>query len=473
MFADSCFIDGVILMSDIRLPPLAPSLIAVGQPALLTSDSPRGGGLYDLSGLDSEDFAFSADGVRYWWRPSSAVTTSSCYTGPNAPDSFNVTLCQEVRYDGSHYGQNLVNQPIFPDFLGESYGTTTVLTSSGLFLQGSDAEYCRGGQLIAFKAVHTAVFLVCDPSACYPHFLNSSYTSDADSCFYTFYIATNAACPQYRLPDPRPVWAVAPSFVIPAGTCGGAGFDVSQSAVDMAAASEEFLSILVVYLLHPCGNITGTLFMIGQVEYDLLYLGIPYASIAPWKDPTWLAVPGGVQLSLYYQDEFGVTTEALVLFLCVPSALTPCFAFVVKSTDWTVDGPSLTTAVVWTVQACSCKEPHSAAVRGSELDLVSVRRWCLYLSTVGAVDLSQVVYDYAPLTMTVRLCGAVSVPECPANSSLACGGTHRPRPRATSHGTGRSSSSPISAHPSTPSPPTPGTRTSTARALPRSGRACR
>ena len=153
-----------------------------------------GGGVYNLSTLDSTDFNFTSGGSPFWYRPCSAVTTSTC-TGSLLPTSF----CQFGQYSLG-YG-------------GTSLSTTYTSYSGGLLIQIQDGTLCNG---IFPRATNT--FLVCNASATTPYLTLFTETpggtagtgGNGDSfCHYTTIIQTNAVCttlPAIAQPTPTIVY---------------------------------------------------------------------------------------------------------------------------------------------------------------------------------------------------------------------------------------------------------------------------
>ena len=153
-----------------------------------------GGGVYDLTALDSTDIFFNVTigpvGL-YWYRPCSAVNTSTC-TGTTLPTSY----CQ---YGGYSLGYG-----------GTPGSTTYTVTTTGLLIQQQDGTVCNG-----YFPRESNVYLVCNASATTPLFGGFSEAPQGTAnlgsngynyCHYTSIIQTAAVCTQ----NPAAVIAATP-----------------------------------------------------------------------------------------------------------------------------------------------------------------------------------------------------------------------------------------------------------------------
>ena len=163
------------------------SPLAVSTPGYSFTSTTCGGGLYDLSSLDSSDFSFlDSSGTQYYWRPCSSVTNVQCASA--LPSSW----CQlgDIAYSLANVG----NQ------------ATTVYTrlSNGLLIQTQDGTSCGYGFPRAGN-----VQLVCNTTATSPWLYNygeanggygEETTNGEGYCHYTAVIHTSAVC--NLLPQP-------------------------------------------------------------------------------------------------------------------------------------------------------------------------------------------------------------------------------------------------------------------------------
>ena len=154
----------------------------------------------------------------------------------------------------------------------------------------------------------------CDPTASsQPVFLNITYSgtpmrnaANNTQCHYDLYIATAAVCPSLRLPANPPPWTLPYDVPYKHGQCGGAGFDMSASAIDLSVLVDSVSECW----LHPCGNVTGTSYMLYEVFYEFPTYGpvvlplstYPTSEDYPQTVPIWTVLEGGMQyVSTYLQ----------------------------------------------------------------------------------------------------------------------------------------------------------------------------
>ena len=433
------------------LPPIPRPAIPVGLPMSPFANTVDlvpgcGAGLYDLSALDASDLEFDSLGQHFWWRPC-ALTTPASTCGNWT------TLCLGTpAFAGSDYNSPLAGGPavaydLFIDDLDDWELPMYTLTSFGLLIQTKNGVICPDPQYNARAQVN--VYLVCDPTApCDAVFLNLTYSStmagdgtNVTQCHYDLYIATAAVCPSLRLPAAAPPpWTLPYDVPYKHGQCGGAGFDVSASAIDLSVFDGETGQ----YWLHPCGNVTGSSYMLYDTFYDGLYSAdyiIPLSTyindaeyLSPLQAaPVWSVIEGGVQfVSTFVPDpsqDYGITSiVTTVQFLCVAEAETPWLAFVVVDAI----GQNAYTAVIWTEQACGCPSYPAppAYVNGTTWTSAVCGGGLYNLSSLQGVDLYAPIEDpefdddvglfgFNQTVFIFRACGEpVSYPGCPANTSL-------------------------------------------------------
>ena len=397
--AYGCRTSATVFTSLTCLPPLPAAAIPLGLPLSSLGWADCGAPLFDLSSLDSSDLRFSSDGVEYWWRPCSSTSSSSCRGG--------ASFC------GGGLSLAYASNTSVPWSSGVQL-TSLVAVDSGLLMQTANGQDCVStiAELLQPQTVNT--LLVCDPRACSPIFLN--LTVHGLDCRYTLYISTDAVCPDKRLPSPAQPWEQ-PAPVSPAAhTCGGAGYDVSQSGVDMTALASDG----TVIQLHPCGNVTGSPYMMYAAQPQLVVMGW-YAKLPSVSALLWGGIKGGVQLTLDFdvpESEQQTQAETAVQFLCLPTAVRPYFAFAV------LDYASYYyVAVIWTAQACSC---NSSAIAAATTETENAS-WQTAVCGGGAFNLTAIAaqdwvvqnLDSLP-SIVFNVCGAVRLPgfDCPANSSV-------------------------------------------------------
>ena len=267
--SSNCNFNAQLFTRLVCLPPLGRAEVPLGLPVspyanTVTLMDGCGAGLYDLSALDAVDLSFTSSGQRYWWRPCGRRAPAGTCFG-------NTTLCLDVHPNPrSNYSTGLASGPLYPsmgvtDALEDWRLPMYTLTLDGLLIQTKNGDFCNNTQQYWARS-QVNVHLVCDPAVTRAAaFLNMTYSTaggeqtGVDQCHYTLYIATAAVCPSQRLPSAPAPWtllsAVAPP---PAGTCAGAGFDVSASAVDLYAVD----ALAGTYALHACGNFSGGTYML-------------------------------------------------------------------------------------------------------------------------------------------------------------------------------------------------------------------
>ena len=290
--------------------PVNPNLItAVGEPF---ASPVCGGGLFDLSTLNTADIPYIGNGYYWYVRPCQTVSN------PNCTSAQPTSLCQ---YAGGGNAYSISNYVA-------TTGTPTVYTLTqqgstyGLMMQIQDGAVCNN----QFPRVAILTF-VCDTTASTP-VISSIVESPIIYCHYTVTIRTTAVCgapvstngglpPNTQIP-PTQSTALTPSTPV---TCGGAGFDVSMSNTDLFY--QQFGGYT--YYLHPCGVFQGkqpcqgTNVSFCQASSDVLGNSWVVSYYNQSASQQWVQMPTGVQLTVTDGDSCGGAAQfryAVYNFIC-------------------------------------------------------------------------------------------------------------------------------------------------------------
>jgi hypothetical protein len=137
-------------------------------------------------------------------------------------------------------------------------------------------------------------------------------------------------------------------------------------------------------------------------------------------DLLWHEIRGGVQLTLdYFPDvddyDFDSPAETWIQWLCVATAISPHHASVFMD-----QYNEYYRAVIWTAQACGCNSSAIAVCNSLSLGA----SWNTEVCGGGVFNQSAIAAQewVAPFSegsdFFFRVCGAVELPNCPANSSV-------------------------------------------------------
>ena len=370
-----------------------------------------GGGLFDLSSLNNADMNFNTSGgSQFWFRPCAPVSNGICNC--IQPASFCQNNCNLV----ANY-----NPSASPTVYTLTQTTTNGVTSPGLLMQIADGAVCAG----QFPRVGIIQF-VCDQTATTPVVTNV-VESPIIFCHYTATVRTNAVCtllPSANSGTPASTQQ-APTLsqaVLPAGytpTCGGAGFDVSQSNTDLFYISFGAYT----YYAHPCGAIQGANPCGGQTSMcQVLNSPNPgtdsegYYIASRWNSTLatqaqWVAMPNGVQMTIATGDSCGSTAlnrYAVYNFICDTSATYPQLNYVYEIEECHYE------AYISTVQACTqyAQLLGSNATVGATFFSDTCGGGVYPLSKLSGVEMYQNATAAVPFSYYVRVCSQVANPSC-------------------------------------------------------------
>ena len=382
-------------------PPNPTLITAVGEPFA----SPMcGGGLFDLSSLNVNDLVWVGNGYTWFIRPCATVITSNCSSAQ--PTSF----CQYS--SGSAYSvANYVGSAATPTV----YTLTSQNGNNGLTMQIQDGTICAN----QFPRVGILNF-VCDTTA-----TTAVVTSVVESaiifCHYTATIRTSAVCGTPLSTNGGTTGGntqQAPTIsnmAITAGyvpSCGGAGFDVSASNIDMFYQQYGGYT----YYVHPCGNFQNVMpCPAGTSMCQAANDGSGSAYIASrWNTtipPQWLPTPNGVQMTIATGDGCGSTAVnryAVYNFVCDTSATTPQLSYVYEIEECHYE------AYIATVQACT--QYQALTQSNANVGAVFLSNTCgggvFPLSTISGTELYQNASSATDFSYVLRPCGNVQNPNC-------------------------------------------------------------
>ena len=381
-----------------------PNLItAVGEPF---ASPVCGGGLYDLSSLNTQDLAWT-QGYTYWLRPCQTVSNSSCASVQ--PTSF----CQSGPQSVANYAATSGSPTVYT--LTQQTGSSGSSTY-GLTMQIADGSMCNG----YFPRVGIINF-VCNPSAT-TAVLTSVVESAIINCHYTATVSTSVVCGAPLATNGgltgdtqrAPVLTnQAPNTYAP--TCGGAGFDVSQSNTDMFY--QQFGGYT--YYVHPCGNFVGkqpcpagvSMCQVANDGSASYYIASRWNASQDSSQAQWLAVPNGVQMTIATGDGCGGAAQAryaVLNFVCDTSAVNPQLSYIYEIEECHYE------AYIATVQACTQYQAllPSHANAGQTWTSNICGGGVYPLSTLSAVEFYQNVTATSTFSYILRVCANVQNPNC-------------------------------------------------------------
>ena len=419
----ACTYVAIIYTQQACQPPNPNLITAVGEPF---ASPVCGGGLYDLSALNTADIAWNGNGYQWYIRPCQLVGNANCTAVQ--PTSF----CQ-IASNG--YATSVSNYVA-------TTGTPTVYTLTqqgstyGLMMQIQDGNVCNN----QFPRVAILTF-VCDNTASTPVITNI-VESPISYCHYTATIRTTAVCgapvstnggqPSNTLLAPTQSPTLMPSTPV---TCGGAGFDLSTSNTDLFY--QQFGGYT--YYVHPCGAFQGkqpcqgTNVSFCQASSEVLGASLVASYYNVSASQQWVQMPSGVQLTVATGDSCGSTAQniyAVYNFICDTSAVAPQLNYVYQVESCHYE------AYINTIQACTYYSglKQSLALPGATFFSGMCGGGVFPLGGVAAtantpaiasVSSTELLFNGSligsPYSYVVRPCGNVVNPACAAvNPSSFC-----------------------------------------------------